>query len=225
MEEILSSIRRVIARDEGGRAGMTVPTVGGGKRKPPLDLDAAVPEDAFAGTDLEAAVVTSGDEDDVLELTDELGGGADDFANLVDDAAAELDRAAERPVLDQDLDGAMTPDEGHAPMAAAGQVAEMTNGHAPDGDGAHAVAPHVAAPLASPQPVAAARQSLDMLAAAVASAHPAPTVDTAQGPTVAALVDAALKPMLREWLDANLPTMVEGLVAAEIARITGSSRG
>ena len=29
-----------------------------------------------------------------------------------------------------------------------------------------------------------------------------------------------LRPMLREWLDTNLPAMVETMVAAEIARIT-----
>jgi len=30
-----------------------------------------------------------------------------------------------------------------------------------------------------------------------------------------------LRPMLKDWLDSNLPTMVEGMVAREIARITG----
>jgi uncharacterized protein len=35
------------------------------------------------------------------------------------------------------------------------------------------------------------------------------------------LVREMLKPMLREWLDANLPDLVEGIVAKEIARITG----
>ena len=34
-----------------------------------------------------------------------------------------------------------------------------------------------------------------------------------------------LRPMLREWLDANLPQVVESLVAKEIARITGNSLG
>lgn len=33
-----------------------------------------------------------------------------------------------------------------------------------------------------------------------------------------------LRPMLAEWLEANLPTMVEGLVQAEIARIVGKRR-
>jgi cell pole-organizing protein PopZ len=30
-----------------------------------------------------------------------------------------------------------------------------------------------------------------------------------------------LKPALREWLDQNLPAMVERMVAAEIAKIVG----
>ena len=33
-----------------------------------------------------------------------------------------------------------------------------------------------------------------------------------------------LRPMLAEWLEANLPAMVEGLVQAEIARIVGKRR-
>lgn len=33
-----------------------------------------------------------------------------------------------------------------------------------------------------------------------------------------------LRPMLAEWLEANLPAMVEGLVQAEIARIVGKHR-
>ena len=36
-----------------------------------------------------------------------------------------------------------------------------------------------------------------------------------------ALVREMLRPMLAEWLDANLPELVERLVTAEIARIAG----
>jgi hypothetical protein len=32
-----------------------------------------------------------------------------------------------------------------------------------------------------------------------------------------------LRPMLREWLDANLPRLVESMVAKEIARISGKA--
>lgn len=39
--------------------------------------------------------------------------------------------------------------------------------------------------------------------------------------TLEGLVRAMLKPMLKEWLDTRLPSMVEEMVAKEISRITG----
>lgn len=39
--------------------------------------------------------------------------------------------------------------------------------------------------------------------------------------TLDGLVRSMLKPMLKEWLDARLPSLVEDMVAKEIARITG----
>jgi len=44
--------------------------------------------------------------------------------------------------------------------------------------------------------------------------------ETAGSDTLEGLVREMLRPMLREWLDANLPEMVEQLVAREISRIT-----
>ena len=38
------------------------------------------------------------------------------------------------------------------------------------------------------------------------------------------MVREMLRPMLAEWLEANLPAMVEQLVQAEIARIVGKRR-
>ena len=66
----------------------------------------------------------------------------------------------------------------------------------------------------------AARQSLDALNAAIA-----PAASTASAPaggrTMEEVVLEALRPMLKDWLDANLPAMVEAMVAKEISRITG----
>lgn len=45
--------------------------------------------------------------------------------------------------------------------------------------------------------------------------------ETAGSDTLEGLVREMLKPMLRDWLDANLPGLVEQMVAKEIARITG----
>jgi cell pole-organizing protein PopZ len=42
--------------------------------------------------------------------------------------------------------------------------------------------------------------------------------------TLEDLVKDMLKPMLKNWLDDNLPTMVERLVREEIERVTRGSR-
>ena len=68
----------------------------------------------------------------------------------------------------------------------------------------------------------ATRQSLDALTAAIAPAVAAVVPTTATGGrTMEEVVTEALRPMLKDWLDANLPTMVEAMVAKEISRITG----
>ena len=67
----------------------------------------------------------------------------------------------------------------------------------------------------------AARQSLEALTAAIAPAVTAATVSApaAAGRTMEDVVIDALRPMLKEWLDAHLPALVEAMVAKEISRI------
>ena len=67
----------------------------------------------------------------------------------------------------------------------------------------------------------ATRQSLEALSAAVAPAASVVAPPTGGGRTMEEVVLDALRPMLKEWLDANLPAMVETMVAKEISRITG----
>lgn len=69
----------------------------------------------------------------------------------------------------------------------------------------------------------AARQSLEALTAAIAPAVSAATVSApaAAGRTMEDVVLDALRPMLKDWLDTNLPPLVEAMVAKEITRITG----
>jgi hypothetical protein len=47
-----------------------------------------------------------------------------------------------------------------------------------------------------------------------------PVVDS-RGTTVEALVTALLEPMLRQWIDANMPEICERIAQAEIRRLTG----
>ncbi|HVA92721.1 MAG TPA: DUF2497 domain-containing protein, partial [Chloroflexota bacterium] len=41
------------------------------------------------------------------------------------------------------------------------------------------------------------------------------------GPSIEDLVRQALRPLLKEWLDAHLPGLVERLVRSEIERVVG----
>ncbi|HEX8480541.1 MAG TPA: DUF2497 domain-containing protein [Allosphingosinicella sp.] len=73
--------------------------------------------------------------------------------------------------------------------------------------------------LVSDDAAIASRQSLAALATLRERAEAAPADDAALGATVREM----LKPLLKDWLDRNLPDMVEELVTREIARITGKS--
>jgi len=87
----------------------------------------------------------------------------------------------------------------------------------------------------TPPPVAPARPSvanpissaMDRLARAVEAASPpvAPAPDVAPaagggGRTLEDVVKDALRPMLQEWIDKNLPAMVERIVEREVRRLT-----
>ena len=46
---------------------------------------------------------------------------------------------------------------------------------------------------------------------------------TPSGPTLDELARALLRPMLKDWLDANLPGIVEAQVRKEVERIAGNA--
>jgi cell pole-organizing protein PopZ len=71
-------------------------------------------------------------------------------------------------------------------------------------------------PILSPRTAEASRGSLDALSRMIVRP------EVAGSDTLESLVREMLRPMLREWLDTNLPAMVETMVSREIARITGS---
>ncbi|MBK8630897.1 MAG: DUF2497 domain-containing protein [Sphingomonadales bacterium] len=74
------------------------------------------------------------------------------------------------------------------------------------------------APIVSAEAVSASRHALEALNSAVST--PAPVLP-ARGASVEDLASELLRPMLKDWLDAHLPEIVERLVAKEVARITG----
>ena len=98
------------------------------------------------------------------------------------------------------------PSEAPAPLPAEEDVLELSE-PIDEGEG-----------LVSDDAAAASRQSL----AALSALRGSDGVAIESGP-LEAVVREMLKPMLRDWLDRNLPEMVEALVTREIARITGKS--
>jgi cell pole-organizing protein PopZ len=168
MEEILASIRRIIAED-------------GEAPKP----DQAAPED-------------SGGEE-VLELTEVI----------------------EEPAVDEPAPAAAAPPI-PTPAAAPAPIAVE-----PEPE------PDPLPPLPQPPPhqpsmedrvlsaatAAAAASALSPLAAIRKEKRCEPVVPFESGVTVEDLVRDMLRPMLREWLDANLPVIVERIVRDEVGRV------
>ena len=77
------------------------------------------------------------------------------------------------------------------------------------------------APLVSEDAAAASRQSLAALSALRERNEVPAALSTGGDGPLEAVVREMLKPMLKEWLDAHLPEIVETMVAREVARITG----
>jgi uncharacterized protein len=73
--------------------------------------------------------------------------------------------------------------------------------------------------LIAPEAAAAAASSVDNLVRALAAERT--TQVHSGGPTIEDIVREELRPLLKEWLDANLPPMVERLVRVEIERVVG----
>jgi cell pole-organizing protein PopZ len=82
-------------------------------------------------------------------------------------------------------------------------------------------APHEAEmpSLVAPEAAAAAASSVSSLMRTLAAERNVHV--HSGGPTLEDIVREELRPMLKSWLDANLPPLVEHLVRAEIERVVG----
>jgi uncharacterized protein len=73
--------------------------------------------------------------------------------------------------------------------------------------------------LMAPEAAAAAATSVGSLVRTLTAERT--TQVHSGGPTIEDIVRAELRPLLKQWLDTNLPGMVERLVRAEIERVVG----
>jgi uncharacterized protein len=197
MDDILASIRRIISDDEARAQGANRQTLSQSERPtvvPPSEP--TLPSSTHGG-----------DGDDVLLLTDPI------------DAPASSAPASSAP------QPAM-PDAGPVPMSASRlEPVRATETAQPS-----ALPPSTAQPadgaLVGSGAVGAASSAFARLNQAVQESVPPPAAEEsgpavdANGKTIEDLVKEMLRPMLKEWLDRNLPPMVERFVELEIVRLT-----
>lgn len=192
MEEILASIRRIIDEDEDG--GEAEAPAGEAQAAEPEPAAEAAPEPEPEPAAEAAPEPEPAVEDDVLELTEkveEAGGGTDPLA--IDDDLMIVDREEDDPVVE-------LPEPEPEPEPAMEAAPEPE----PEADEETLVG----APAAT-----AAAGAFDALAENL-------RVASADGLTLEGIVREMMRPMLKEWLDANLPRIVEEKVEGEIERIS-----
>ncbi|WP_421792162.1 DUF2497 domain-containing protein [Hyphobacterium sp.] len=193
MEEILASIRRIIDEDEDGGENAEAADEVEAVDEPVAE---AAPEPAPEPEPEPAPEPEVTAEDEVLELTDKVeepGAGTDPLA--LDDDLMIVDREEEEvaPVPE--------PEPEPEPVAEVAPEPEPEPEPVVDEDAL------VSAPAAT-----AASGAFDALAHNL-------RVATDDGATLEGIVRELMRPMLKEWLDNNLPSIVEQKVEAEIERI------
>jgi uncharacterized protein len=131
-----------------------------------------------------------------------------------------------RRILSED-EVAIPPPPGPVPKAAVPEILDMTEDTLV-ADQAQVPSPVPTNPpaepdrlLIAPAVAAAAAASVGTLLRAVAANRSSAV--TRGGPSIEDVVRAELRPMLKEWLDAHLPGMVERLVRIEIERVLGQT--
>lgn len=193
MEEILASIRRIISDEDtsaGGKAG--------------AEPEEAMPTagEEMSQDDLDKLFDSAGDDEVEIEAEDEPD--TDDVLQLTEEQAVEADEVD----LDAfDMVEGLGSDEDEA-----GDVAFV--------DEEPASAPR-AAPRGSAVPDGEDLLSPDANQAVQAAFHNlAGTILSNNARTLEDLVKEMLRPMLKGWLDENLPPLVERLVRQEIERVS-----
>ena len=193
MEEILASIRRIISEDEAPAETATQPEAVAAPEPEPAPPPAAEPVVAAQPVEAEGPAEPPAAEDDVLELTDRY------------EATATIG----------DLD---VIEPAHEPFAQ-------------DPFQSQPVEPPAPAPsydsLVGDSAAASAASAFAGLAASFKKPEPAPSPSNdlpfVSGNTVEAMVAEMLRPLLKDWLDANLPAIVEAQVRKEVERIARSA--
>jgi cell pole-organizing protein PopZ len=195
MEDILASIRRILSEDE-----QPAPGAGSAPHAAEPEDDVLRLDESMLVAEPSAAIEPPSRADDSAALEEALAS----FGEPLEVAPAMPDPASEPPPPAPEPVAAQPPPEPPAiPMAAP----------MPDR-------------LITPEAEAATASSLSTLMRTLESGRQAPSPQVYRGgPTLEDVVREEMRPLLKAWLDANLPPMVERLVRAEIERVVGRAVG
>lgn len=204
MEEILASIRRIISEDGEEEAAGDVPAEAAG----PVAVDDPAP---VAEPEPEPeAIAAEPEPESEPEPEPEPEPVAAEAAPEPEPDPVAAETAPEPVAAMDDFDTI----DATEPIEDAGEdiddVLELTDVVGEGGDPSEPIVSHLTA--------AATSGHLKALSGLMVQNYPG------SENTLEALVREMLKPMLREWLDANLPTLVEQMVNREIARISGREK-
>lgn len=211
MEEILASIRRIIADEPDGKEA-AAPKPASAKAaapKPEVETMAkpALEDEHISEEDLDKLFAQSGDDEDEpeMDVDDADDGEEPEVLDLAD--VATVDEADPLELVE-----GLKEDE--AEVAFAEPVPEPPRRPVPPKAESRANS----MPESEPEePLVSAAASATVQSAFGQLSH---TVLAANGRTLDDLVKEMLRPMLHAWLDENLPVIVERLVRAEIERVS-----
>lgn len=192
MEDILASIRKIIDQDERKESEGSIEIQGGAPNEV-LDLREAVGGDA---------ATLDQDADEPLELTEIV-----EDSDESDDGGADLAPAQ----------AADAPEDNSAPHSPDGACGTGVTDAVPEETGQNRGSPMDEAMREDGLISNAARNSAAAALGSLAKASERGPLDgIPRGRPVEELVMEQLKPMLREWLDEHLPTIVERIVEREV---------
>lgn len=197
MEDILQSIKRIIAEEGDGEVA---PATSAAAPEPP----------PMAKKTPAAASRPPGAGSDILELTDILPAEAEESTPAADAGTTlSVDEVMSMPTASAPNPNPARGAKKSKPLSSPPGALEVEGIVSDD-------------TLVS---AAASLRSLNQISDnAAARYEPIPSMPLRSGITVEDLVIEALRPMLRSWLDANLPQVVERLVDREVRRISASSQ-
>lgn len=220
MEEILASIRRIIADDESPAAPAAKQAPADPKPQPPPAAPAAPAPAADASAansqdDIDAlfasmesapgaeAAPEPAPADDVLELTEEMAVSEETAQSALNADDVEFTEPAGSDTVPS------APSDFGAPSFATRETASRFDNQ--NGISASGLNSSPMNTMLSQQTASAVESAFNNLAS---------TVLTNNARTLEDLVKEMLRPMLKSWLDDNLPTLVERIVRNEIERVS-----